>query len=190
MGFVTLGIFSLTKQGLEGSIIQMLSHGLISAALFLCVGVVYDRYHSRLISSYGGLVNNMPKYALVFMIFSLAALGLPGTSGFVGEFLILVGVFQKNILVAVLASFGVILVAAYMLWLYKRVIFGRITNSEIKEMVDLNRVETYMFASLVFLTLFFGIYPQPLFSTIDISINNLINNYTTDLNFHLQQIKN
>ena len=125
MGFVTIGIFSITKQGLEGSIIQMISHGLISAALFLCVGVLYDRYHSRMISSYGGLVNIMPKYALVFMVFTLAALGLPGTSGFVGEFLVLVGVFQKNILVAVLASLGVIFAAAYMLWLYRRVVFGK-----------------------------------------------------------------
>ena len=190
MGFVTIGIFSLTKQGLEGSIIQMLSHGLISAALFLCVGVVYDRYHSRMISSYGGLVNIMPKYAFVFMIFALAALGLPGTSGFVGEFLVLVGVFQINIAVAVLASLGVILAAAYMLWLYRRVIFGRTAGSEIKEMTDLNRTETYIFASLVFLTLFFGFYPEPLFNTVDISINNLIDKYQTDINFHLVQTNN
>ena len=190
MGFVTIGIFSLTKQGLEGSIIQMISHGLISAALFLCVGVVYDRYHSRMISSYGGLVNIMPKYAFVFMIFTLAALGLPGTSGFVGEFLVLVGVFQVNILVAVLASLGVILVAAYMLWLYRRVIFGRVANSEIKEMTDLNKGEIYIFASLVFLTLFFGIYPEPLLNTADISINNLIDKYQTDINFHLSQKNN
>ena len=190
MGFVTIGIFSLTKQGLEGSIIQMMSHGLISAALFLCVGVVYDRYHSRMISSYGGLVNFMPKYAFVFMIFTLAALGLPGTSGFVGEFLVLVGVFQINIVVAILASLGVILAAAYMLWLYRRVVFGRIASSEIKEMTDLNKTEMYIFASLVFLTLFFGVYPEPLFSTIDISVNNLIDKYQTDINFHLTQISN
>ena len=190
MGFVTIGIFSLTKQGLEGSIIQMISHGLISAALFLCVGVVYDRHHSRMISSYGGLVNIMPKYAFVFMIFTLAALGLPGTSGFVGEFLVLAGVLQKNILVAVLASFGVILVAAYMLWLYRRVIFGKITNPEIKEITDLNKAEIYIFASLVFLILFFGVYPKPLFNTIDISISNLINNYQADLSFHLVKINN
>jgi NADH-quinone oxidoreductase subunit M len=190
MGFVTIGIFSLTKQGLEGSIIQMISHGLISAALFLCVGVVYDRLHSRMISSYGGLVNIMPKYALVFMIFALAALGLPGTSGFVGEFLVLVGTFQINIFVAVLASLGVVLAAAYMLWLYKRVIFGKMASSEIKEMADLNKTEIYVFASLVFLTLFFGIYPEPLFNTIDISVNNLIDNYQTDLNFHLVQVNN
>ena len=190
MGFVTIGIFSLTKQGLEGSIIQMISHGLISAALFLCVGVVYDRYHSRMISSYGGLVNIMPKYSLVFMIFTLAALGLPGTSGFVGEFLVLLGVFQKNILVAILASLGVILAAAYMLWLYKRVIFGRVTNSEIKETTDLNQTEICIFASLVFLTLFFGFYPEPLFNTINISVTNLIDNYQLDLNFHLAQKDN
>jgi len=190
MGFVTIGIFSLTKQGLEGSIIQMISHGLISAALFLCVGVVYDRYHSRMISSYGGLVNIMPKYAFVFMIFTLAALGLPGTSGFVGEFLVLVGVFQVNILVAVLASLGVILVAAYMLWLYRRVIFGRVASSEIKKMMDLDKTEICIFASLVFLTLFFGIYPEPLLNTADISINNLIDKYQTDINFHLSQKNN
>ena len=190
MGFVTLGIFSLTKQGLEGSIIQMISHGLISAALFLCVGVVYDRFHSRMISSYGGLVNIMPKYSLVFIIFVLAALGLPGTSGFVGEFLVLVGVLQKNILVAILASLGVILAAAYMLWLYKRVIFGRIVNSEIKIMTDLNKTEIYIFSSLAFLILFFGVYPEPLFNTIDISVNNLIENYQIDINFHLAETTN
>jgi len=190
MGFVTIGIFSLTKQGLEGSIIQMLSHGLISAALFLCVGVVYDRMHSRMISSYGGLVNIMPKYAFVFMIFTLAALGLPGTSGFVGEFLVLVGVFQINMFVAVLASLGIILAAAYMLWLYKRVIFGKMASSEIKEMTDINKSEIYIFASLVFLTIFFGIYPEPLFNTIDISVSNLIDSYQMDLDFYLTQTNN
>jgi len=190
MGFVTIGIFSLTKQGLEGSIIQMLSHGLISAALFLCVGVVYDRMHSRMISSYGGLANVMPKYAFVFMIFTLAALGLPGTSGFVGEFLVLVGAFQINIFVAVLASLGVVLSAAYMLWLYKRVIFGKMASPEIKGMADINKTEIYIFASLTFLTIFFGIYPEPLFNTIDISVSNLIDNYQTDLNFYLTQANN
>ena len=149
MGFVTIGIFSLTKQGLEGSIIQMMSHGLISAALFLCVGVVYDRYHSRMISSYGGLSKRYAKICFVFMIFTLAALGLPGTSGFVGEFLVLVGVFQINIVVAVLASLGVILAAAYMLWLYRRVIFGKVVSSEIKEMTDLNKLK-YIFLHLLF----------------------------------------
>jgi len=184
MGFVTIGIFSITKQGLEGSIIQMISHGLISAALFLCVGVLYDRFNSRMISSYGGLVNVMPKYSLVLMIFTLAALGLPGTSGFIGEFLVLVGVFQKNILVAVLASLGIIFAAAYMLWLYGRVIFGKLVNSDLKGMLDLNKIEIYIFISLAFLILFFGFYPEPLFKTIDVSINNLIKNYQIDLNLY------
>jgi NADH-quinone oxidoreductase subunit M len=190
MGFVTLGIFSLTKQGLEGSIIQMLSHGLISSALFLCVGVVYDRINSRMISSYGGLVTIMPKYAFLFMIFTLAALGLPGTSGFIGEFLVLVGVFQKNILVAVLSSLGVIFAAAYMLWLYRRVVFGKLISPELKKMHDLNKIETYTFISLAFLILFFGFYPTPLFSTIDISINNLIDNYQATLNFYSLKTSN
>ena len=187
MGFVTIGIFSLTKQGMEGSIIQMISHGLVSAALFLCVGVLYDRYHSRMISSYGGIVNIMPKYAFVFMIFSLAALGLPGTSGFVGEFLVLVGIFQKNILVAVLASLGVILAAAYMLWLYRRVVFGRLANSEIKEMPDLNKTELYILGSIATLILFFGVYPEPLLDTINVSVTNLIDQYKTDINFYSMQ---
>jgi len=187
MGFVTIGIFSLTKQGLEGSIIQMISHGLVSAALFLCVGVLYDRYHSRMISSYGGIVNIMPKYAFVFMIFSLAALGLPGTSGFVGEFLVLIGIFQKNILVAVLASIGVILAATYMLWLYRRVVFGKLTNSEIKEMPDLNKTELYILGSIVSLILFFGVYPSPLLDTINVSVTNLIEQYKTDINFYSMQ---
>ena len=190
MGFVTIGIFSLTKQGVEGSIIQMISHGLISAALFLCVGVVYDRYQSRMISSYGGLVNVMPKYAFVFMIFTMAAIGLPGTSGFVGEFLVLVGVFQINIIVAVLASSGVVLAAAYMLWLYRRVIFGKISSVEIKEMKDLNKNEIYIFSSLVLLIIFFGIYPEPLFNTINISVDNLIEQYQADINFYSAQTKN
>ena len=187
MGFVTIGIFTLTKQGLEGSIIQMISHGLISAALFLCVGVVYDRVHSRLISSYGGLVHIIPKYAVIFMIFTLAALGLPGTSGFVGEILILIGAFQKNILVAVLASLGVIFAAAYMLWLYKRVIFGKINNNELKKIYDLNKTEIFILSSLAFLTLFFGFYPEPLLRTIDISVSELIRNYEMDLTYYLTE---
>ena len=181
MGFVTLGIFSLTKQGLEGSIIQMISHGLISAALFLGVGVIYDRYSSRMISSYGGLVNIMPKYSLVFMVFTLGALGLPGTSGFVGEFLVLIGVFKINMIVAVTASLGVILAAAYMLWLYRRVFFGKVLNSDLKKLSDLNKTEIYIFASLAFLTIFFGVYPEILLNTINISVNELINNYEISL---------
>ena len=181
MGYVTLGIFTFTKQGIEGSIYQMISHGLISAALFLCVGVVYDRLHSRMISSYGGLVNHIPKYSFLFLIFALAALGLPGTSGFLGEFLILTGTFQKSYLAAMLATFGVVLGAAYMLWLTKRVIFGVANNSEIKKLNDINKSEIVMLISLAFLILFFGFYPLPIMETLNVSVNNLIYNYETAL---------
>ena len=181
MGYVTLGIFTLTKQGIEGSIFQMISHGLISAALFLCVGVLYDRHHSRAISSYGGVVNYLPKYSFLFMIFVLAAIGLPGTSGFLGEFLVLIGAFQKNYLVAILASVGVILGAAYMLWLSKRVIFGEPKNLSIKAFKDLNLSESLMLIMLAIPIIFFGFYPQPLLDTIHISVNSLINNYQIDL---------
>jgi len=177
MGYVTLGIFTFTQQGLEGSIIQMISHGLVSAALFLCVGVVYDRMHSRFISTYGGVVSIMPKYALLFMIFTLAAIGLPGTSGFVGEFLILIGAFKKSFLVATIASFGVVLGAAYMLWLYKRVVFGQVTNKDLLKMLDLNKSEIFILASLAIPILFFGFYPEPLLNTINVSISNLIDTY-------------
>ena len=177
MGYVTLGIFTLTQQGLEGSIIQMISHGLVSAALFLCVGVVYDRMHSRLISTYGGVVSIMPKYALLFMIFTLAAIGLPGTSGFVGEFLILIGAFKKSFLVATIASLGVVLGAAYMLWLYKRVVFGQVINKDLLKMLDLNKSEIFILASLAIPILFFGFYPEPLLNTINVSISNLIDTY-------------
>ncbi len=177
MGYVTLGIFTLTKQGIEGSIYQMISHGLISAALFLCVGVVYDRLHSRMISSYGGLVHQIPKYSFLFLIFALAALGLPGTSGFLGEFLVLTGAFQKNYLAAMLATFGVVLGAAYMLWLTKRVIFGVTNNAEIKKLNDVNKSEVIMLISLAFLILFLGFYPHPLIETFSVSVNSLINNY-------------
>ena len=181
MGFVTLGIFTMTQQGLEGSIVQMVSHGLVSAALFLCVGVVYDRMHSRLIITYGGLVSAMPKYALLFMVFTLAAVGLPGTSGFVGEFLILMGVFQKSFLVAAIASLGVILGAAYMLWLYKRVIFGELINKDLLKMLDLNKSEIFILISLAIPVLFFGFYPEPLLNTIELSISNLIDSYNYNL---------
>ena len=184
MGFVTIGIFTLNQQGLEGSIIQMISHGLISAGLFLCVGVVYDRHGSRMISSYGGLVNILPKYAFLFMIFVLGGLGLPGTSGFIGEFLILIGVFKVNHIVAILATTGVVLAAAYMLWLYRRVVFGKI-NSNLKKMIDLNFLEIYMLFPLAFLTVLFGFYPEPLFNTVEVSISNLIDNYNQSLNHHL-----
>ena len=174
MGFVTLGIFTMTQQGIEGSIFQMISHGLVSAALFLCVGVVYDRLHTRLINRYGGLVSIMPKYAIVFMVFTLGALGLPGTSGFIGEFLVLMGAFKKNILVATIASLGVILGAAYMLWLYKRIIFGKLINEDVKKMVDLKRFEIVTLWLLVFPIIFFGFYPEPLINSIEVSVANMI----------------
>ena len=182
MGYVTLGIFTFTKQGIEGSIFQMISHGLISAALFLCVGVIYDRLHSRLINTYGGLVNYLPKYSFLFLLFALAALGLPGTTGFLGEFLVLVGSFQKNYLVAMLATLGVILGAAYMLWLTKRVIFGDTKNKDIKSMQDINKLELLMLRTLAFFIIFFGFYPSPLIETLNVSVDNLITNYEQSLN--------
>ena len=189
MGYVTLGIFTFTKQGLEGSIYQMISHGLISAALFLCVGILYDRMHSRLISSYGGVVQYLPKFSLIFIIFILAGLGLPGTSGFLGEFLVLVGTFQKNQLVAVIASIGVILGAAYMLWLAKRVVFGEIKNQEIKSLKDMNFTEAAILTVLAIPTIFFGFYPQPLMDTMNVSVNHLLSNYQLDLINHFSNQK-
>ena len=189
MGFVTLGIFTFTPQGIEGSIFQMLSHGLISAALFLCVGVLYDRVHSRLISSYGGIVNVLPKYSLVFAVFMLGALGLPGTSGFVGEILILIGAFQKSFLTAVLASIGIILGAAYMLWLYKRVVFGKLEKDELKKLKDLNLSEGVVLFSLVTLVLSIGFYPNLILDTIQVSVEELIKNYEQAIIFNLSIIK-
>ena len=186
MGFVTLGIFTLTQQGIEGSIIQMISHGLISAALFICVGVLYDRTHSRLISNYGGIVSIMPKYAVVFMIFTLAAIGLPGTSGFIGEFLILLGAFQKSFIVAAIASLGVIFAAAYMLWLYKRVVFGNLVNKELLKILDLNKSEIFILWSLAIPILFFGFYPEPLINTIEVSIQDLIKMYDLNLTSYIE----
>ena len=182
MGYVTLGIFTLTKQGIEGSIFQMISHGLISAALFLCVGIIYDRLHSRLISTYGGVVNYMPKYSFFFVVFALAALGLPGTTGFLGEFLVLTGSFQKNYVVAMIATFGVVLGAAYMLWLTKRVIFGKTNKEEIKTLIDTNKTELLMLSTLAFFVIFFGFYPMPLIETLNVSVDNLIYNYEQSLN--------
>ena len=182
MGFVTMGIFTFNKQGIEGSMIQMLSHGLISAALFLCVGVLYDRTHSRLIKSYGGLVHVLPKYSFVFMIFALGTLGLPGTSGFVGEFLVLVGTFKVNYLVAIIGSLGVILSAAYMLWLYKRVIFGKLDKVELKKIKDINLSESGILFVLAALVIFFGFYPDPFLETMRVSVDNLIDNYNLEIN--------
>ena len=181
MGFVTLGIFTMTQQGISGSIFQMISHGLVSAALFFSVGVIYERMHTRLINHYGGIVSVMPKYSIVLMIFVLGAIGLPGTSGFIGEFLILLSVFQKNFLVAVIASFGVILAAAYMLWLYKRVIFGKLTNENLKNILDLKKSEIIILWSLAIPIIFFGFYPDPLISTTEVSINNLLKIYNSNL---------
>ncbi len=184
MGFVTLGIFTMTQQGLEGSIFQMISHGIISAALFLCVGVIYERMHTREIKRYGGIVDVMPKYSIVLMIFTLGALGLPGTTGFIGEFLILIGAFKDNFLVAVVASFGVILGAAYMLWLYKRVVFGELKNKDLKNLVDLNKPEIIILTSLAVPSLYFGFYPEPLINTVEVSVSNLINNYNANLEIY------
>ena len=181
MGFVTLGIFTFTQQGLEGSIIQMISHGLVAAALFFSVGVLYDRTHSRLIETYGGLVSLIPKYSILLMIFTLAAVGLPGTSGFVGEFLILIGAFQDNFIVAAVASLGVILGAAYMLWLYKRVIFGELKNKQLLTIDELNKSELFILICLALPVLFFGFYPEPLLNTVEVSVSNLIQMYNNNL---------
>jgi NADH-quinone oxidoreductase subunit M len=181
MGFVTIGMFSLKQQGVEGSVFQMLSHGIVSGALFLCVGVVYDRLHTREIARYGGLVQNMPRYAVVFMLMMLASVGLPGTSGFVGEFLILVGAFQDNTWVALLATIGIILGAAYMLWLYRRVVFGKITREDVKGMLDLSPRELAIFAPLVLVVLWMGIYPASFLNVISVSVEALIQNYQTAL---------
>ena len=185
MGYVTLGIFTFTKQGIEGSIFQMISHGFISASLFLSVGVLYDRAHTRLISSYGGLVSILPKYSFLFMILVLGAVGLPGTSGFIGEFLVLVGAFQKNYLVGILALVGVILAAAYMLWLYKRVIFGKIKNLDLKTLKDLNFSEMSILVLLAFVILVLGFYPQPILDTMSVSVDNLIINHEKSIGYQI-----
>ncbi len=174
MGFVTMGIFTMTPQGIEGSIFQMISHGIISAALFFTVGVVYERMHTREIKNYGGLVSVMPRYAIVFMIFTLGSLGLPGTTGFVGEFLILLGTFEVNFTVATVASLGVILGAAYILWLYRRVVFGEITNPDVKKLNDLNNPEMIILSFLAVVSILFGFYPDPLLSTTSASVGDLI----------------
>ena len=179
MGFVTIGIFTFTMQGIEGGLIQMLSHGLISGALFMIVGVVYDRIHSREIERYGGLVHRMPVYAAVFMLFTLGNVGLPGTSGFVGEFLVLVGVFQVNTWVAALTTTGVVLSAAYALWLYRRVIFGALEKEDLKAILDLNRREIVQFAPLVVLVLLMGFYPAPFLDVMHVSVANLLDQHET-----------
>ncbi len=181
MGFVTLGIFTVTQQGLVGAWFQMLSHGLVSAALFLIVGVVYDRLHTRLIARYGGLAERMPAYSLAFMVFMLASVGLPGTSGFVGEFLILVGAFQVNTWVATLAASGMVLGAAYMLYVYRRVIFGALNKQDLKSIFDLNWRERLVFAPLAALVLWMGVYPMPIIDILSPSVAELIARYETAL---------
>lgn len=176
MGFVTVGTFTLTTQGIEGAIYQMLSHGVVSAALFLVVGVVYDRMHSREIATYGGLVHRMPVYALTFMIFMLASVGLPGTGGFIGEFLVLVGAFQANAWVAALTATGLILGAVYMLYLYRRIIFGELTKESLKKIKDMSGREIAVFAPLVIVTIWMGIYPVSFLDFMHASVDNLVSN--------------
>ncbi|MCP4071954.1 MAG: NADH-quinone oxidoreductase subunit M [Hyphomicrobiales bacterium] len=177
MGFVTMGMFALNNFGIQGAIFQMLSHGLVSGALFLSVGVIYDRMHTREIAAYGGIVNRMPHYAVVFMVFTLANVGLPVTSGFVGEFLILLGTFQTNSLVAFLATSGVVLSAAYALWLYRRVIFGTLDKESLKSLLDLNSREKLILYPLVVAVIFFGVYPTPIFDVTQASVDALLTNY-------------
>jgi len=181
MGFVTMGIFAMNEQGIQGAIFQMLSHGLVSGALFLCVGVIYDRMHTRDISAYGGLVNNMPKYAVVFMIFTMANVGLPGTSGFVGEFLTLLAVYQVNTWVAFFAALGMILSAAYALWLYRRVVFGALTKESLKVLKDLSVREKAILYPLVVLVIFFGVYPNALIDVTTASVGSLIDHLSASL---------
>jgi NADH-quinone oxidoreductase subunit M len=177
MGFVTIGIFAFNSQGIEGSIFQMISHGIVSAALFLCVGVVYDRMHTREISEYGGVVNTMPRYSVIFLVFILAGLGLPGTSGFVGEFLVLIGAFKANYLVAFFAATGVVLSACYSLWLYRRVIFGAVANDNVKLLKEINKTELATLLPLVFLTILLGVFPNIILDTISVSVENVISVY-------------
>ncbi len=181
MGYVTMGIFAVNQQGVDGAIFQMISHGFISGALFLCVGVIYDRMHTREIDAYGGLVNRMPAYALIFMFFTMANVGLPGTSGFIGEFLTLVGIFQVNTWVAVVATSGVILSAAYALWLYRRVVMGDLIKESLKTITDMTKRERMIFAPLVAMTLLLGVYPALVLDIIGPSVNALVGNYETAL---------
>ena len=176
MGFVTMGLFALTAQGVGGGIFQMLSHGIVSAALFLCVGVVYDRMHTREIAAYGGLVNRMPIYAFFFMIFTLANIGLPGTTGFIGEFLTMLGTFRVNNWVATLAALGTILSAAYALWLYRKIIFGTLEKPSLFNIKDLGWREVVILAPLVILTIVFGVYPKPVLDVSATSVTQLIDN--------------
>jgi NADH-quinone oxidoreductase subunit M len=182
MGFVTMGIFAVTAQGVAGGIFQMISHGIVSAALFLCVGVVYDRVHTREIAAYGGLVNRMPLYAFAFLVFSLANVGLPGTSGFVGEFLTLIGTFRINTWVATLATLGTILSAAYALWLYRKVILGKLEKPSLAAIRDIGWREIAILTPLVALTILFGVYPKPVLDFSAASVTQLVDNYHHAIN--------
>ncbi len=179
MGFVTMGIFAGTTQGVAGGVFQMISHGIVSGALFLCVGIVYDRMHTREIAAYGGLVNRMPLYAMVFMVFTLANVGLPGTSGFVGEFMTLIGTFKVSVPTATLATTGVILSAAYALWLYRKIIFGALVKPSLATIKDLTLRESLTLGPLVALTILFGFYPKPVLDMSATSVQQLVNNYNT-----------
>jgi NADH-quinone oxidoreductase subunit M len=181
MGVVTIGLFTFNVQGIQGALFQMLSHGVVAGALFLCVGVVYDRIHSREIARYGGLADRMPGYALVFMLFTMASVGLPGTAGFVGEFLVIIGALQVNFWLALLGATGMILGAAYMLYLYRRVIFGRLTRDDLKSILDLSAREYAVFMPLVLLTLWMGIYPSSFTSFFDASVAAMVKNHTAAL---------
>jgi NADH-quinone oxidoreductase subunit M len=174
MGFVTMGIFALNRQGIDGAMFQMISHGLVSGALFLCVGVVYDRMHTREIAAYGGLVKTMPLFAFTFMVFTMANVGLPGTSGFVGEFLSLMGAFEANTWVAFFATFGVILSAAYALWLYRRVVFGKLEKPSLMNLPDMTPRELATLLPLIVLTVFFGAYPAPILDLFGPSVESII----------------
>jgi NADH-quinone oxidoreductase subunit M len=178
---VTMGLFSVTAQGVQGAVFQMISHGLVSSALFLCVGVVYDRMHTRDVAAYGGLVARMPVYATVFMIFTLANIGLPGTSGFIGEFLTLIGTFKVNSWVVLLAATGTILSACYALYLYRRVIFGVLDKPSLAAISDLSWREAAVFAPLVIFTIFYGVHPAPVLDSSAASIDALIKGYDTSL---------
>lgn len=179
MGFVTIGLFALTQQSVEGAIFQMLSHGIVASALFLCVGVVYDRLHTREIARYGGLSKNMPIYAAIFMSFVMASVGLPGTSGFVGEFLVLIGTFQHNSMVTLFAATGLILGAAYALVLYRAIAFGKLDKEDVKEMSDVSWREAAIFAPLIIVVLWMGIYPSSFLGPMHASVTHLVQSYET-----------
>ncbi|GLQ18508.1 NADH-quinone oxidoreductase subunit M [Maritalea porphyrae] len=181
MGYVTMGIFAGNALGIQGAIFQMISHGIVSGALFLSVGVIYDRMHTREISAYGGLVERMPKYAFAFMVFTMANVGLPGTSGFVGEFLVLIGIFQVNTWVAFGAAFGVIFSACYALWLYRRVIFGALEKDTLKSILDMSPREMVIIVPLIVLTIFFGFYPAPILDATAASVEALVSHYQAGL---------